>query len=150
MAIDTPAAGASASRPPRILLVEDDLEMRLVVADSLRKDGYEIVDAIDGAHFLRRITETLRLHPRPDPIDLIISDVRMPAYNGLDIVRGLREAGFPAPIVVMTAFCDDDVRRETARLGATLMDKPFKMDTLRAVVRDLLARAGQKSHPVLG
>jgi DNA-binding response OmpR family regulator len=128
----------SSTVPPRILVAEDDEEMRRVVIDSLRRDGYDVVDVTDGGELLVRITSLYRLRPAPEPIDLIVTDVRMPVCNGFDIIQALRDAGWATPVVIMTAFGDDEARVRAATLNAVLLDKPFEMSALRSHVRELL------------
>jgi DNA-binding response OmpR family regulator len=59
-------------------------------------------------------------------------------YTGLEIVSGMREAGLEVPVVIMTAFGNPETRAKAEALGAALLDKPFKMEALRALVRRLL------------
>jgi DNA-binding response OmpR family regulator len=110
------------------------------VIESLRFDGHEAVDVSDGGQLLMQLTSLYRLRPDPEPIDMVVTDIRMPICNGLEIVQGLRDAEWTTPVVIMTAFGDAQTRAKAARLGAVLLDKPFKMKTLRAIVNDLLAR----------
>jgi DNA-binding response OmpR family regulator len=77
-----------------------------------------------------------------DAFDLIVSDLRMPVCSGLDIVKGLREAHWNTPVILMTAFGDDETRARADKLGALLFDKPFQMNVLRLVVRNLLREHG--------
>ncbi len=126
------------TRPARILVAEDDGELRQVVIESLRKDGHEVVDVADGNQLLIRITSHYRLRPDPEPIDLIVTDIRMPVVNGLDIIQSLRDAHWSTPVVIMTAFADTETRAHAHRLGALLLDKPVKMSVLRLGVSDLL------------
>ncbi|HEY1533218.1 MAG TPA: response regulator [Polyangiaceae bacterium] len=135
-------------RPARIVVAEDDFEMRRLVADCLRSEGYEVHEVADGAQLLVRIEDSFYLRPVPAPVDLFVTDIRMPFYTGLDIVRGMREAGLEMPVVVMTAFGNPETRERAEALGATLLDKPFKLQALRALVRRLL-RQGSK-FPVIG
>jgi DNA-binding response OmpR family regulator len=128
-------------RRARILVAEDDLEMRRLVIESLRADGHDAVDVSDGGQLLMQLTSLYRLRPDPDPIDMVVTDIRMPVCNGLEIVQGLRDADWTTPVVIMTAFGDIETRTRATRLGAVLLNKPFKMTMLRAVVRDLLTRA---------
>jgi DNA-binding response OmpR family regulator len=123
----------------RVLVAEDDPEMRRLVADALRKDGYEIVEEPDGGRLLVRIAAIYSFDRTSDPFDLIVSDVRMPVCSGLDILQGLRDAHWKTPVVLMTAFGDDETRARASKLGASLFDKPFTMQALRAKVRELLA-----------
>jgi DNA-binding response OmpR family regulator len=130
----------SASTPQRyrVLVADDDAEMRRLVAESLRKDNYEVVEEPDGGRLLVRIAAIYTLGETSDPFDLIVSDIRMPVCSGLDIVKGLREAHWSTPVILMTAFGDDDTRARAETLGALLFDKPFQMSVLRLVVSDLL------------
>ena len=122
--------------PPRVLVAEDDAEMRRVVTDALRKDGYDVREAPDGGRLLNAITA---LYANPAAmVDLIVSDIRMPICGGLQIVESLRQARWNIPVILMTAFGDDETRAQAMRLGALLFDKPFAMADLRAVVRSLL------------
>ena len=125
-------------RPARIVVAEDDFEMRRLVADCLRKEGYEVHEVADGAELLLRIEDSFILRRVPAPVDLFVTDIRMPVYTGLEIVSGLREAGMHVPVVIMTAFGNPETRERAEALGAVLLDKPFKMEVLRAVVRRLL------------
>ena len=127
------------ARPARILVAEDDVEMRRLVIESLRRDGHDPVDITDGGQLLVHLTNFYRLHPQPDPIDLVVTDIRMPVCSGLEIVQGLRDAEWTTPIIIMTAFGDAETRAQAKSLGAVLLDKPFKMRALRAIVRAMLA-----------
>lgn len=137
--MDTPHESIySDGRHARILVAEDDVEMRRLVIESLRADGHDAVDVTDGGQLLIQITNFYRLRPNPEPIDLVVTDIRMPVCSGLEIVEALRNAKWTTPIVIMTAFGDQQTRARAKDLGAILLDKPFKMKTLRALVRVLL------------
>lgn len=133
-------------RPARIVVAEDDFEMRRLVADCLRREGYEVHEAQDGAELLVRVEDAFSLTPAPVRVDLFVTDVRMPVYTGLEIVSGLREAGLSMPVVIMTAFGNAETRQKAEALGAALLDKPFKMEALRVLVRRLLRLDGQVSE----
>lgn len=127
------------ARRIHILVAEDDAEMRTLVVDTLERDGY-VVDAVrDGGEVMTRITDSYRATPSYPRVDLIVTDVRMPVSSGLDLVDAMRNAKWTIPIVIMTAFGDASTRARAEALGATLLDKPFKMGELRAVVRDKLS-----------
>jgi DNA-binding response OmpR family regulator len=122
----------------RVLVADDDAEMRRLVAEALRKDDYDVVEESDGGRLLVRIAAIYSFAATMDPFDLIVSDIRMPVCSGLDILKGLREAHWKTPVILMTAFGDDETRDRAERLGALLFDKPFQIGALRAVVRQLL------------
>jgi CheY-like chemotaxis protein len=129
----------AAGRPPRVLVADDDAEMRRLVGDTLRKDGYEIVEEADGGRLLVRVAALYAVSGTAEPIDLIVSDIRMPVCTGLDILKGMRDAHWGTPVVLMTAFADDEVCRRAKLLGATLFNKPFQMSELRQAAKELLA-----------
>jgi DNA-binding response OmpR family regulator len=139
MATAIDSALSNVVRPARIVVAEDDREMRRLLADSLREDGYEVQEVQDGAELLIRLEDAFFLDRVP-PIDLFVTDIRMPAYTGLHVVSSLRGAGISVPGVIITAFGTAETRDRAAALGAELLEKPFKMAALRALVRHLLHR----------
>ncbi len=126
--------------PYRILVAEDDAEMRHIVADALREDGYDVVELSDGGRLLVDIAAHIKEGAKGDSVDLIVSDIRMPICTGLQILEQLRQAQWQTPVILMTAFGDGATRRRTAELMAFLFDKPFELDDLRATVAGLLPR----------
>jgi DNA-binding response OmpR family regulator len=127
-------------RRPRVLLAEDESEMRGLIARTLRKEQCEIVEARDGSQLIRLlITHLLAPSDGRDPVDLIISDIRMPGANGLDVISALRRQDTETPVILITAFGDSDTHLEAYQLGAVMvLNKPFEMEDLRLVVRSLV------------
>lgn len=120
-----------------VVVVEDDDEMRLLMARVLRRDGHDVVAAVDGAAVLVAL-EDARLRGR-EP-DVLVSDVRMPGMTGLELVAWLRRERFAARAVLVSAFPDDATREAARALGVRyVLEKPFDLDELRAVVRGLIA-----------
>jgi DNA-binding response OmpR family regulator len=117
--------------------------MRRLVADALRKDGYDVEEESSGGNVL------LRLLSVATPFDLIIADVRMPGCTGIDIVQALHRSGSQTPMIVMTAFGDEQTRAKAESLGAVFFDKPFAIADLRVTARRLVARALLDGHPPL-
>lgn len=123
--------------PVRVLVADDDPDTREALADALRQDGYEVIEAQNGWELLQHLAIP---GERPTPVDLVISDVRMPGKNGLDILAGLRWANGETPFILITGFGDSQMHAEARRLGATaLLSKPFELDQLRTVVLNALA-----------
>jgi DNA-binding NtrC family response regulator len=116
----------------RVLVAEDDAEMRRVVAD--------VVELSDGGRLLVDIAARVKEGVDGDSVDLIVSDIRMPICSGLQILEVLRLARWQTPVILMTAFGDKATRKHAEELLAVLFDKPFDMDDLRAAVADLLPR----------
>jgi CheY-like chemotaxis protein len=122
----------------RILIAEDDVAMRRLIAAALRAAGHCVVEASDGAEVLDRIESTIWAE-RLDLFGLIISDMAMPALSGLDVLAALRSIEVRTPFILITAFGDDDVRQEALALGATaVLDKPLDLETLQAAVDSAL------------
>jgi len=124
---------------PRVLLAEDDAEMRRIVGDALRKEGYEVLEANDGQQLLGLLVRDQRARTgRQATIDLILTDVRLPGCDGLDILELLRGTESQTPMIVMTAFGDRDTRARAKGLGAVMLDKPFRLDVLLMTIRTSL------------
>jgi DNA-binding response OmpR family regulator len=85
-------------RPPRILLVDDEQSIQTLLSYPLRKDGYEVVQAVDGREALARFGETT--------FDLVVLDVMMPRLDGLEVCRRLR-ARSAVPIIKLTAKAEE-------------------------------------------
>jgi len=125
------------TRRARILIGEDDDEMRWLLARTLARDGYEVVEAADGSQLVERLTISLRGNA---PVDLVITDLRMPGLGGFEAIEWLRALGCRAPVIAITAFGDNRTHMEAVRLGVVrVFDKPFDFDELRDVVSDLFS-----------
>jgi DNA-binding response OmpR family regulator len=121
----------------RVLLAEDDDEMRALISMRLRRDGYDLVEAESGYALFAALTE-VRERESPMP-SVIVSDIRMPGINGLAVLRAIREYGWRVPVVLITAFGSEETLNEAARLDASIvMHKPFELDDLRMAIRCLL------------
>ncbi len=123
---------------PRILLAEDNHDMRKLLAMSLRKNGYEVAEFADGPSMLDHYFSVSSIQ-KGAAFDLVISDVRMPGLTGIEIVEGMYDhKGFP-PVVLITAFGDEDTHAQAQRLGVVAMfDKPFDIDDLIAKVQEIV------------
>ena len=125
----------------RILLAEDDHEMRNLLASRLRKDGFEVLEACDGGELSSLIDAVNedRLLTSNAIVDLVISDARMPHRSGLDALQGLRETDAKTPFILITAFGDTHTHSEAFRLGINaVFDKPFEVDDLCTAVINLM------------
>jgi len=105
----------------RVLIVDDEPNIRDLLATSLRFAGYEIQSAANGAQAVAAVTES-------EP-DIILLDVMLPDMNGFSVTKKLRSAGFQAPILFLTAR--DDVEDKITGLtvgGDDYLTKPFSLD----------------------
>ncbi|MGB2987490.1 MAG: response regulator [Phycisphaerae bacterium] len=120
---------------PRIALGEDDVEMRRVLADRLRDNGYEVVEAENGLALIDAIASAARDQGQAE-FDLIVSDIRMPEMTGLRFLVELRKHDRTTPVILVTAFGDAATRADAYRLGAgAVLDKPFELDDFCSLVR---------------
>lgn len=125
-------------RPPRIVLAEDDPELRRLIGSVLRRDGYDVLELVDGAQLLEYLVR--QSDRNADAPDLIVSDIRMPGCTGLDVLAGVRRRDWATPVVLITAFGDRDTHEEAERLGAVaVFDKPFDLDDLRTAVLNVVS-----------
>jgi DNA-binding response OmpR family regulator len=125
--------------PTRVILAEDDAPLRRLLASVLAHDGYEILEARNGIELLAHIEQTL--FARRERVDafLIIADIHMPELTGLDVLAILRCARATTPVILITAFGDDETHAEARELGArAVFDKPFDIDALRTAVMETL------------
>ena len=126
---------------PRVLLAEDDDDMRSLVADCLREDGCDVVEASDGGRMLVRLARAYSSPDAANPYELVVADIRMPVCTGLQILESLRRASWRTPAILMTAFGDEQTRAHADALGAVIFLKPFDLDDLRTAALHLIARA---------
>ncbi len=127
---------------PRVLLGEDDADMRCVLSEALREKGYGVVECADGLRVLERLSSVVLSSAvtsrDPENFALIISDIRMPGVNGMSILEGVKLFEHFPPIILITAFGDEETHAEAARLGAAAMfDKPFDIVDLLDKVEEL-------------
>ncbi len=125
---------------PRILGADDDPDTRALVASALRRGGYDVVEACNGMEAIDHIAPTV--WTKRDGFKAIVSDVCMPDLTGLDLLAALRCSRVEIPVILMTAFGDEEVRAEARSLGATaVFDKPFNLDALQAAVQKAIPAA---------
>ena len=118
----------------RILLVEDETNLRRIVTDLLKSDGYTVESSGDGLD-----AQNLALS---QGYDLIILDVMLPSRNGFDICRHLRKNGVNTPILMLTARSELTNKVQGLKVGGDdYLTKPFETPELQARVEALLRRA---------
>ncbi len=132
----------SSTDQPRLLIAEDDSEIRLALERILGYEGYAIVSVGDGAAALEAIQEE-----RPDAILL---DVAMPFVDGITVCRRIRDRGNRTPVLMLTARHELSDRVEGLDAGADdYLAKPFELEELLARIRALLRRASDPDDDVL-
>lgn len=133
---DAPAASRRPARRPRVIVAEDDAAMRGLLASTLSRNGYDVIEAASGLQLFEALQHAVHASAAPD---FIVSDVRMPGGTGLQVLEAIRVAGWKVPVILITAFGDEEVMCEGARLGAAcVLSKPFELDDLLAVAGELV------------
>ncbi len=131
----------TAPRTRRVLVAEDDPDMRRLLAAVLRKDGYVVVETRDGTEIIDRLESSMS-DERCESFGAIISDINMPGLTGLDVLAAMRCANWDTPVILITAYGDDAARVEAEGLGAAaFLEKPVNPEELRTVVRRALLLA---------
>jgi two-component system response regulator PilR (NtrC family) len=116
-----------------LLIVDDEPSMRQLLSHVFGRAGHAVRTAENGGKALELL--------RQEPADLIISDVKMPDMNGIELLRQLREFLPDAGVVMMTAFATVETAREAFKLGADdFIQKPFDVDELKLIVEKALER----------
>src|SRR5687767_4439869 len=120
--------------PYRILIVEDDLNLAVVLSGVLARSGFNQETAADGAAAIAKATE--------DAFDLILLDVGLPDQSGFAVCRQLRERGVDIPILLLSGRAETSDKIEGLRSGADdYVSKPFDVDELLARIHALLRRS---------
>jgi two-component system response regulator (stage 0 sporulation protein F) len=123
----------------RVLIAEDNPALRLLLVGTLARDGYRVTEASNGDDAVALYVAA----SDDDPFCAIIVDFRMPALDGLQVLRELRSRGPHPPVILMSAFADSELRADAKRLGAAaVFEKPFDTDDLRTALL-LLSRETQ-------
>ncbi|MDA2934864.1 sigma-54 dependent transcriptional regulator [Acidobacteria bacterium AH-259-D05] len=119
----------------QILIVDDEQSMLEFLEYALTKEGYKVSCAQESE-------QALKLLSGKSDFDLVISDLRMPDVDGLDLLRASRETDPEIPFIFMTAFASSETAIEALKLGAfDYITKPFQVEDLKNLVRNaLLAR----------
>jgi two-component system response regulator PilR (NtrC family) len=137
-----PAVPATDRRPPRILVVDDERSMRELLAIVLRREGYEVLLAENG----RAAIDTLER----EPVDILISDIKMPDLSGVDVLRAAKKIDQDILGIMITAFASTETAVEAMRLGACdYLSKPFDIDLLKMKVREKIENRQLRQENIL-
>src|SRR5215813_12131294 len=127
----------------RILLVEDEEDLRMTLSDRLKAEGYSADTAADGEEGLRKATQNSH--------DLIILDVMLPKKSGFDVCRDIRNAGIVTPIIMLTARGQLVDKVLGLKIGADdYLTKPFELLELLARVEAHIRRGAARTAEPAG
>ncbi len=123
----------------KILVVEDDKNLRKLIVTCLEKASYTVFETHNGE-------EALDLMDK-EYVNLIVTDIMMPEMDGYELIKSLREANYNTPILIITAKEDIEDKRQGFNLGADdYMVKPINIDELILRVKSLLRRSNQTNE----
>jgi DNA-binding response OmpR family regulator len=128
-----PSTEISPARPSRILVIDDDRYVRMLLCDLLEAWGYAPDGAADGREGLARFNA--------GRYDMVMTDLGMPGLSGLDVVTGVRDRDTEVSVIMFTAFTGD-LESDGRRLGFTILRKPLDIEALRRAVRAAIEARG--------
>ena len=122
---------------PTILFADDEFVVRVSVGTILRREGFDVLDAVDGADALSQLVT------RGAPVDLLLTDIRMPQMDGIELARRVCKIYPATPVLYISAYPFSLERQEPERLlgHCTFLEKPFRRKALLDAVRKCLASA---------
>jgi len=126
----------------RILVVDDERSMRDFLSIMLKKEGYEVVTAENGGDALKTVQGEI--------FDLVISDVKMPGLDGIDVLKAVKEVSPETVVIMITAFATTETAVEAMKLGAyDYIIKPFKVDELKLIIKKALEKHSLRKENIL-
>ena len=129
----------------KVLIVDDEETLTWSMAKSLSKDKdkYEVIIANNGKEALNLLKKT--------DIDLVISDIRMPDINGLDLLVQIKKEHPETKVIIMTAYGSSDVQKEATRRGSLVyVEKPFEISDIRKMIINLICSKKGFQGKILG
>lgn len=123
-----------------ILLAEDDDAMRGFVASTLARDGYRVIEVVNGTEFEAQLIELANTPKGAREVDIVVSDIHMPGKTAIEVLAEFRQIAEEIPIVLVTAFGSEETHEQARALGAAaILDKPFDLSDLRSLLGRLAA-----------
>ncbi len=126
----------------KILVVDDEQSMRDFLAILLKKEGHEVVTAKNGSDAIRAIQAEI--------FDLVITDVKMPGADGMDVLKAIKEISPETVVIMVTAFATTETAVEAMKHGAyDYIIKPFKVDELKLIINNSLEKRFLRKENIL-
>src|SRR6185436_6453353 len=116
----------------KILVADDEVNLRRVLVAMLKRDGHEVVQAASGTEAMDRIAE----------VDVVITDLRMPGADGMEVLRTVTRTHPQVPVIMITAYGSVGTAVEAIKAGAfDYIEKPFEQDQIRMIVEKAIGQA---------
>ncbi|WP_146653700.1 response regulator [Labilithrix luteola] len=129
-----------------LVVADDDVDMRTLLASRLRRRGYEVIEVADGVELLGYLRSTVQSWTLDDEEvrvpSAIISDVTMPGLNGFDVIEDLRRDGCHIPVILITGLETEETNDKAARWDAMVCTKPFDIFRFCSTVDEVVGASG--------
>ncbi len=117
----------------KVLIVDDEVDIVSILKSQLEKSGYKVADFHNGSDALKYIEE--------HPVDLVISDIRMPGINGTELFFKIRQIDPFVQIIIISAYPDLETITRMLEAGATdYIVKPFKLEYIKGIVEETFSK----------
>ncbi|HXX73552.1 MAG TPA: sigma-54 dependent transcriptional regulator [Nitrospiraceae bacterium] len=117
----------------KILVVDDEKSLREVLSIMLKRAGYTVTEACDGDEAIGHVNKEI--------YDLVITDLRMPKADGMDVLKAVKSSSPDTVVLVITAFATSDSAVEAMKQGAyDYLTKPFQVDEVQLIIRNALEK----------
>lgn len=135
---------ATAARRHQLIVADDDAATRSIVRSAIGASYDKVIEVADGRALFWALVRAWYDLPAPSTLNLVvIADILMPVYDGLDVLEAWQEFDCEVPLLVITGYADERIRARVAKLGVPLLLKPFSLP----VLRDLLVRIAPHGAP---
>ncbi|SHM64144.1 DNA-binding response regulator, OmpR family, contains REC and winged-helix (wHTH) domain [Anaerosporobacter mobilis DSM 15930] len=126
----------------KILLVEDDKRLRKLIHDILKKEGYQVIEAGDGS-------EALKIFFEEREIELVILDIMLPLFNGIEVLSQIRKYS-EVPVIMLTALGGEQDEIKGLNTGANdYISKPFSYEVLVARVNAIMRKKIKENESII-
>lgn len=126
----------------KILVVDDEQSLREVLSIMLKRTGYAVTSAADGEEAIELLNK--------DIFDLVITDLRMPKIDGMEVLKAAKSASPETVVLLITAFASADSAVEAMKQGAyDYLTKPFQVDEVQLIIRNALEKRRLTTENIL-
>jgi two-component system response regulator PilR (NtrC family) len=126
----------------KILVIDDEQSMRDFLSIMLKKEGHDVVAAENGSDALKAVQTEI--------FDLVISDVKMPGLDGIDVLKTVKEVSSETVVIMITAYATAETAVEAMKLGAyDYITKPFKVDEIKLIIQKALEKGHLRKENIL-